>query len=48
MSASTTPVEVFRHDGPTDGTVAGEGNADIIYMVETTALRGKPKTILLH
>ncbi|MCB9813873.1 hypothetical protein H6784_00500 [Candidatus Nomurabacteria bacterium] len=39
VSASTTPVEVFRHDGPTDGTVAGEGNADIIYMVETTALQ---------
>lgn len=39
VSASTTPVEVFRHDGPSDGTVSGEGNADVIYKVETTALQ---------
>lgn len=39
VSASTTPVEVFRHDGPSDGTVAGEGNADVIYKIEITALQ---------
>lgn len=39
VSASTTPVEVFRHDGPTDGTVAGEGTATAIYKVEVTALQ---------
>lgn len=39
VSASTTPVEVFRHDGPTDGTVSGEGNADVIYKIETTSLQ---------
>lgn len=39
VSASTTPVEVFRHDGPADGTVAGEGNTEVIYKVETTALQ---------
>lgn len=39
VSASTTPVEVFRHDGPTDGSVAGEGNATVIYNVEITALQ---------
>ena len=39
VSASTTPVEVFRHDGPTDGSTAGEGNADVIYKVEVTALQ---------
>jgi hypothetical protein len=39
VSASTTPVEVFRHDGPTDGNNAGEGNAEVIYKVETSALQ---------
>jgi len=39
VSASTTPVEVFRHDGPTDGSVLGEGYADVIYQVEITALQ---------
>jgi len=39
VSASTTPVEVFRHDGPSDGTVAGEGNTEVIYKVETSALQ---------
>ena len=39
VAASTTPVEVFRHDGPTDGTVANEGTATAIYKVETTALQ---------
>jgi hypothetical protein len=39
VSASTTPVEIFRHDGPTDGTVANEGTATAIYKVEVTALQ---------
>ncbi len=39
VSASSSPVEVFRHDGPTDGSVAGEGTANVIYKVEVTALQ---------
>jgi hypothetical protein len=39
VSASTTPVEVFRHDGPTDGSVSGEGNTNVIYKIEITALQ---------
>lgn len=39
VSASSTPVEVFRHDGPADGSVDGEGTADVIYKVEVTALQ---------
>ena len=39
VSASSTPVEVFRHDGPTDGSVLGEGNTNVIYKVEITALQ---------
>ena len=39
VSASTSPVEVLRHDGPTDGSTAGEGTANVIYKVEVTALQ---------
>jgi hypothetical protein len=39
VSASTTPVEVFRHDGPTDGGTAGEGTTEVIYKVEISALQ---------
>ena len=39
VSASTTPVEIFRNDGPADGSVAGEGTATAIYKVEVTALQ---------
>jgi len=39
VSASTTPVEVFRHTGPTDGNDQGSGNAKVIYKVETSALQ---------
>ena len=39
VSASTTPVEVFRHDGSSDGSVAGEGTAQVIYKVEISALQ---------
>lgn len=39
VSASTTPVEVFRHDGPADATNAGEGTAEVLYKVEVTSLQ---------
>tara|TARA_B100002051_G_scaffold109346_1_gene104198 strand:- start:11307 stop:12419 length:1113 start_codon:yes stop_codon:yes gene_type:complete len=39
VSASTTPVEVFRHNGPTDGTVTGEGTTRVGYKVEISALQ---------
>lgn len=39
VSASTTPVEVFRHDGPADATVAGQGTADVLFKIEITALQ---------
>jgi hypothetical protein len=40
VSATTsTPVEVFRHNGPTDGSVAGAGNTNVIYKIEVTALQ---------
>ena len=39
VSASTTPVEVFRHDGPTNGSTNGIGTANVIYKVEITALQ---------
>jgi hypothetical protein len=39
VSASTTPVEIFRHDGPSDGSGSGEGTARAIYKVEVTALQ---------
>jgi len=39
VSASTTPVEVFRHDGPADGSTAGQGTAEVIYKVEISALQ---------
>ncbi|MCA9359795.1 hypothetical protein H6781_01265 [Candidatus Nomurabacteria bacterium] len=38
-AASTTPVEVFRHTGPTDGTVTGEGTTRVGYKIEVTALQ---------
>lgn len=39
VSASTTPVEVFRHDGPTDGTGNGEGITRVGYKVEISPLQ---------
>jgi len=39
VAASTDPVEVFRHDGPSDGQVAGSGTAQVLYKVEITALQ---------
>jgi hypothetical protein len=39
VSASTTPVEVFRHNGPTDGSGVGEGTTRVGYKVEISALQ---------
>ena len=39
VSASTTPVEVFRHDGPADGTVTGQGTTRVGYKVEISSLQ---------
>lgn len=39
VSASTTPVQVFRHDGPSDGTTQNIGQADVAYQVEISALQ---------
>lgn len=38
-SASTTPVEIFRHDGPVDGSTQGIGTTRVGYTVEITALQ---------
>ncbi len=39
VSASTTPVEVFRNDGPSAGSDDGIGTATVIYKLETTDLQ---------
>ena len=39
VSASSTPVEVFRHGSPVDGGGAGEGTANVLYKIEITALQ---------
>ncbi len=39
VSASTTPVEVFRHNGPTNGTNQGVGLTRVGYSVEVSALQ---------
>jgi hypothetical protein len=39
VSASTSPVEVFRNDGPVNTNGAGTGSTTVIYKVETTALQ---------
>ena len=39
LSASTTPVEVFRHNGPTNGTLDGVGITRVGYTVEASALQ---------
>jgi len=39
VSASTTPVEVFRHNGPVDGTTQGLGLTRVGYTVEISALQ---------
>ncbi len=39
VSASTTPVEVFRHNGPADGTTPNVGRARVGYKVEISSLQ---------
>jgi hypothetical protein len=39
VSASTTPVEVFRHNGPTAGSGQGQGLTRVGYSVEVSALQ---------
>ena len=39
VSASTTPVQVFRHDGPSDGVTPNVGRASVAYQVEISALQ---------
>lgn len=39
VSASTTPVEVFRHNGPADGSQPNIGQTQVGYQVQITALQ---------
>jgi hypothetical protein len=39
IAASTTPRQVFTHDGPSDGTTADIGEARVLYQVQITALQ---------
>ena len=39
VSASTSPVEVFRHNGPADGTTQNIGRAKVGYKVEISPLQ---------
>jgi len=39
VSASTTPVEVFRHNGPSDGTTAHIGRTRVGYKIEISSLQ---------
>ncbi len=39
VSASTSPVEIFRHNGPTNGTNQGVGLTRVGYSVEVSALQ---------
>jgi hypothetical protein len=39
VAASSTPVEVFRHGSPVDGSGDGQGTANVLYKVEITALQ---------
>ena len=39
VSASSTPVEVFRNDGPSDGQDPGVGTAEVLYKVQVSALQ---------
>lgn len=39
IAASTTPREVFHHDGPSDGLTANIGSTTVAYQVEITALQ---------
>ena len=37
--ATTTPVEIMYHNGPSNGTIAGKGIANVAYTTEITALQ---------
>ena len=39
IAASTTPRQVFTHDGPSDGTTADIGEANVLYQLEITPLQ---------
>lgn len=39
VSASTTPVEIFRHNGPVNGTSQGVGTTRVGYSVEISSLQ---------
>ncbi|MEM9336227.1 MAG: hypothetical protein AAGA35_00015 [Patescibacteria group bacterium] len=39
VAASTTPVEVFRNNGPADGSTAGVGTTQVAYRAEITSLQ---------
>jgi hypothetical protein len=39
VAASTTPRQVFTHNGPTDGTAVNQGRTRVGYQVEITALQ---------
>jgi len=39
VSASTTPVEVFRHNGPADGSEPSVGQTQVGYQVQISALQ---------
>lgn len=39
VSASTTPVEVFTHTGPVDGTLTGQGTTRVGYTVQISSLQ---------
>jgi hypothetical protein len=39
VSASTSPVSVFAHTGPTDGTTTGEGTTRVGYTAEISSLQ---------
>lgn len=39
VSASTSPVQIFTHDGPTDGTVTGQGTTRVGYTAEVSSLQ---------
>lgn len=39
VAASTTPVEIFTHNAPVDGTVTGQGTTRVGYTVEVSPLQ---------
>jgi hypothetical protein len=39
VSASTTPVEVFRHDGPANGSTPNIGQTEVGYQIQISALQ---------